>query len=144
MGALQPGGASADRAVNERAPITLFTENPCNGDFVELTGTSHVVRKIKVRKNGQTSETVHQNLVGLSGTGEPSGAEYNANGTSTAMTNYSAEPGAVYYTFREHFNVISKGAAPNFKMTTTSTVRFDDDGNIVVEPSDQVETRCVG
>lgn len=102
------GGAAAEPAETTRVDQFTFTFNACNGEFVLVEGTYHIVTKQK--KDGFVNHVTFHGQ----GTGNQ-GNEYVVN-----LNNKNSSKNA---TFRidERLRVISKGSAPN----AVGTFHFD-------------------
>ena len=124
-------------------PITTFVTNPCNGDFVPLTGTLDLMLRLTTSGSGRLNLGEHINF-DLSGVGAPSGAEYNVGEVvNIEENNITFDNGATEITEAAHLNVISKGSEPNFLVHVIVHETITPDGDITSFKVD-VSTECRG
>lgn len=118
---------------SETIPITDSIVNPCNGDVVTFQGNIHVTNHMTTDASGGTHLKTHVNFQNVSGTGVPSGLNYNVRTTTNETVNDNDGPQSEA-TIISMVKLISQGPAPNFFLrvvfhitvnangTTTSTV----------------------
>ena len=114
---MAPGAASLDKILNETTPFELFVTNPCNGDFVFVSGESKTVIWTSAKANGKTDVRTEQRDRGTGvayGTSGPTGATYTYD-SETSGSYSSADPYPLHVTT---FN--------NIKLNAKNTVHSDD------------------
>lgn len=98
---------------NEEIEFTSSLPNPCNGDVVTFQGTMHVTNSVTTDANGGFHLKTHVNYQGVSGTGSPSGINYNVR-TSTNETLNDNDAGQFETTVIQTIKLISQGSAQNY------------------------------
>jgi hypothetical protein len=109
-------------STNGFVPFGGWIQNPCNGEYVSLSGNEHVMESITTGTNSSTY-TIHVNLADVTGVGLTTGAQYHFN---AAGKEYQVESGNTF-SASELLNeeVISSGKAPNFISDITETFGYD-------------------
>ncbi len=72
---------------SENIPFTSSLFNQCNGDTVTFSGTLHVTNTYTVDASGGTHLKTHSNYQDVTGTGAPSGINYNVRTISNEVVN---------------------------------------------------------
>ena len=94
-------------------PYSGTTWNPCNGEYVEFSGTIHFHTKTQVSSDGRIHYVANNNF-SASGLGLSTGASYNIGGTMHTNSKFPSFP----ITFRQRNRFISySSTAPSFNMT---------------------------
>jgi hypothetical protein len=124
-------------------PTELFTVNPCNGEEVTITGTSHVIGHFTVDPAGGTHVVLFAvNGQGLTGTGA-TGTQYQVVNSDHQNLSFDFD-GAVFTTTRvAQTRLVSEGSSPNFLVVVRQHVTVTASGEITVE-YEIIETRCEG
>ena len=106
-------GQASTTTTNETIPFTSTVLNPCTSDQVTFQGNMHVTNTLTTDSNGGTHLKTHVNYQNVSGTGTPSGLNYNVRTTSSETTNDNdgqQSEATIISTVR----LISQGSAPNY------------------------------
>jgi hypothetical protein len=130
-GLVSPVSANPQATVintNTEVPIEFFSANPCTGDNISITGTSHVVFHNTTTPSGNT-DTKTEISFSLQGVGSPSGNHYVVNETVTGTTE-STTNGAFVFNSVSHLNVISQGSTDNLKVRTEIHATFNSNGEL--------------
>ncbi len=102
------------------------------GEVVKSSGTVHRVVHNTLNANG-FHITLHANPQNVTGIGQTTGDVYQTRGTFTAHQNLVA---GVTESIHETFLLVGPGPNNNFKMTTTSHVTVNANGEVVVDTDD--------
>jgi hypothetical protein len=115
MVALSAGAAlpqAASETVVDTQRVSYTVANPCNGEFVLLTGHETIVSHLTTKDN-ETVAVISQYTFQASGVGEITGANYQVNNTSHASKTVHTGNTA---TIPNHYNVIGAGQVPDFTL----------------------------
>jgi hypothetical protein len=124
---IESGSALAVTQVGQ-APTEMQFTNPCNGDFVDVTGTVHFMQTVAGPGKSGESESRFV-LGGLQGTGT-SGDSYIFNGEGAFMS--AGVPGTVVVVMLTTVtHLISQGPDQNFQTMFTMQLVFDGQGNLI-------------
>lgn len=105
-------------------PINVTVTNPCNGEFVDLSGVLHLDATITV--NGNTTHVTSQaNAQGVTGIGEVTGDVYHGTGVTRADQNVRLVNGSANATFIDRFDIVGTGGVPGFSVHETTHITFD-------------------
>jgi hypothetical protein len=116
MCALSAGAALAQaesETIVDRQPFEATVSNPCNGEFIPLTGHFTTVYHVTTNDNGEDLTVISQQTFIGSGVGEITGARYQVNNTSHASI--TLHQGSTF-TSPYRLIVIGEGQAPDFRM----------------------------
>jgi hypothetical protein len=107
---IAPDAPAAAVVRNDRFERVTLAGNDCTGEVVAIDATFHLVTAVTYDATGAYHVTIHRNVEGT-GVNEATGVEYVV---SEADNNqYTVGAGATEQTSIMHFNLVSKGAAPN-------------------------------
>lgn len=107
--------------VNESRPYSGVTQNPCNGEYVDFSGSIHFHEKTQIAKDGRIHYVANNNF-SASGRGRTTGVYYNIGGTMHTNSKFPSYPIA----FRQRSRFVSNNSAvPSFH----STFAFHVNGN---------------
>ena len=129
--------ASANAAVqvNTRNDIVLQVFVPCAaggaGEIVDLSGPLHTLITLTINGNN-FSEVLHFQPQGISGTGETTGAKYQATGLTEESTTGSFQNGQFNQTFVNRFDIIGQGPGNNFTVHETAHITINANGTVTV------------
>ena len=120
-------------AVSASFPITLSVFVPCAadgaGEVVDLSGPLHSVISVTVNANN-----VHVNMLfnpqGISGTGETTGAKYQATGETRTDVNADIVAFPLNMTFVNNFKIIGQGPGNNFLVHENAHVTVNANGAV--------------
>lgn len=116
---------------NLTVPFSSLQFVPCAnggaGENVLLEGTLHLVSRFTDAGNGQASATVHENLQGVSGTGQITGDQYQGTDSETLRATLGA---ATTFTLTNSFQVVGPGPDNNFTVHLTSHFTVNANGEI--------------
>ncbi len=114
------GPANAVVQVNDRTDINLTVFIPCAeggaGEIVDLTGPLHTLISFTINGNN-VSGFFHFQPQGITGTGETTGAKYQATGVTQE---------------RNNFRIIGQGPGNNFLVHETLHFTINADGTVTV------------
>lgn len=118
--------------VNQVRPYSGTTQNPCNGEFVDFSGSIHFHEKTQISPDGRIHYVANNNF-SASGRGRSTGVTYNIGGIMQTNSKFPSYP----ITFRQKSRFIStnsgvasfhstfafhvNGAGIQTNVTTTST-----------------------
>ena len=133
--------ASANAAVqvNTTTDISLQVFVPCAaggaGEIVDLSGPLHVLMSFTINGNN-VSGVQHFQPQGISGTGETTGAKYQATGVTSTTFQMSLQNGQASETFINRFDIIGQGPGNNFRVHETAHITFNAAGTVTVNFDD--------
>jgi hypothetical protein len=127
--------ANAARVLNQSNQISLSVFVPCAaggaGEMVDLSGPLHTLITLTI--NGDNfSEVMHFQPQGISGTGETTGAKYQATGVTEETTTGSFQNGHFNQTFVNRFDIIGQGPGNNFTIHETAHITINANGTVTV------------
>ena len=127
--------ANAAVQENDTTEINLTIFIPCAaggaGETVDLTGPLHTLITFTVNGNN-VSGFFHFQPQGISGTGETSGAKYQATGVTQESFKNSLQNGQANETFVNNFRIIGQGPGNNFLVHETLHFTINADGAVTV------------
>lgn len=129
--------APADAAVqvNDKTDINLTVFVPCAaggvGEVVDLSGPLHTLISFTINGNN-VSGYFHFQPQGISGTGETTGANYQATGVTKESFKNSLQNGQANITSVNNFRIIGQGPGNNFLVHETTHVSINADGTVTV------------
>jgi hypothetical protein len=130
-----------------KEPITFGATNPCNGEFIEFSGTFLLQGHSTYDANGNQHSSVGSAAVNVSGTGAQTGARYRyvVGGGRHIVHETLAEP------FRPEIrsevftlNIVGSGDAPNFLMHVTVHYTYNVATGEFTAEVENVNTECRG
>lgn len=124
---------------NERFVSELSFADPCSGEPITGTGTSHVLVSATTTRSGNTILNSNERFH-FAGIGTVTGTQY----TGSAVNNYSAtltSGSAIVSTSYTSLQVISQGRADNFSLIIKSHVTFNANG-VPTATHEVVRTDC--
>jgi hypothetical protein len=130
---LVPANAAVQE--NDTTEINLTVFIPCaaggTGETVDLTGTLHTLITFTIDGN-TVSGFFHFQPQGISGTGETTGAKYQATGVTQESFKNSLQNGQANETFVNNFRIIGQGPGNNFLVHETLHFTINADGAVTV------------
>lgn len=127
-----PAVASAQATTEitrETIPFERDVENACNGEVVTITGEVKVTIRRTTDANGVFHFMINFVPVNLEGVGAT--GKYKVVGAEKSHESGIEDQDAPFsQNYTSQFNVVSQGKAPNFKVTETSHIAVDADGNV--------------
>jgi hypothetical protein len=127
--------ANAAVQVNTRTDISLQVFVPCAaggaGEMVDLSGPLHTLVTLTINGNN-FSEVLHFQPQWISGTGETTGAKYQATGLTEETTTGSFQNGQFNQTFVNRFDIIGQGHGNNFTIHETAHITINANGTVTV------------
>lgn len=126
---MAPGAASLDK-LSTTAPLEVFVTNPCNGEFVLVTGETDVVIFTSAKANGKTDVRTDQRDRGT-GVGYPSGTMYTYD-SKTSGSFSSADPYPLHITTHNNIKLNAKNSvhADDFTATIRTVTHINSQGTI--------------
>ena len=127
--------ANAAVQANDTTEINLTIFIPCAaggaGDTVDLTGPLHTLITFTINGNN-VSGFFHFQPQAISGTGETTGAKYQATGVTQESFKNSLQNGQANETFVNNFRIIGQGPGNNFLVHETLHFTINADGAVTV------------
>src|SRR5258708_30800264 len=129
--------APADAAVqvNDTTNVNLTVFVPCAaggaGEVVNLSGPLHTLISFTINGNN-VSGYFHFQPQGISGTGETSGAKYQATGVTQESFKNSLQNGQANFTYVNNFRIVGQGPGNNFLVHETLHFTVNADGSLTV------------
>jgi len=127
--------ANAAIVVNQSNQISLSVFVPCAaggaGEIVDLSGPLHTLITLTINGNN-FREVLHFQPQGISGTGETTGAKYQATGVTEETTTGSFQNGHFNQTFVNRFDIIGQGPGNNFTIHETAHITINANGTVTV------------
>ena len=127
--------ANAAVQVNTRNDIVLQVFVPCAaggaGEIVDLSGPLHTLITLTINGNN-FSEVLHFQPQGISGTGETTGAKYQATGLTKETLTGAFQNGQFNQTFVNRFDIIGQGPGNNFTVHETAHITINANGTVTV------------
>lgn len=127
---------------NETIPFTGSITNPCNGDLVTFQGDMHVTNHMTTDASGGTHLKTHVNFQGVTGTGAPSGLNYNVRTTINETVNDNDGP-QTESTIISSVKLISQGSAPNYFLQIVFHITVNGNG-VTTSTVDETKITCRG
>jgi hypothetical protein len=127
--------ANAAVQVNDTTDISLTVFIPCAaggaGEIVDLSGPLHTLISFTINGNN-VSGYFHFQPQGISGTGESTGAKYQATGVTLESFKNSLQNGQANFTFVNNFRIIGQDPGNNFLVHETMHLTINADGTATV------------
>ncbi len=127
--------ANAAVQANDTTEINLSIFIPCAasgaGETVDLTGPLHTLITFTISGNNVSGFFQFQPQ-GISGTGETTGAKYQATGVTQESFKSSLQNGQVNETFVNNFRIIGQGPGNNFLVHETLHFTINANGAVTV------------
>src|SRR5882672_6362567 len=129
--------APADAAVQviDKTNVNLTVFVPCAaggaGEVVDLSGPLHTLISFTINGNN-VSGFFHFQPQGISGTGETTGAKYQATGVTQESFKNSLQNGQANFTYVNNFRIIGQGPGNNFLVHETMHFTVNADGSLTV------------
>jgi hypothetical protein len=127
--------ANASVQVNDRTDINLTTFVSCAaggaGEVVDLSGPLHTLISYTVNGNN-FSGYYHFQPQGISGTGETTGATYQATGVTQQSFKASLQNGQLNLTYVNNFRIIGQGPGNNYLVHETLHLTVNANGALTV------------
>ena len=120
-------GQASTTTTNETIPFTSTLLNPCTLDQVTFQGDMHVTNTMTTDSGGGTHLKTHVNYQDVSGTGAPSGINYNVRTTSNETTNDNDGPQSEA-TIISTVRLISQGSSLNYFLQLVFHVTVNGNG----------------
>jgi hypothetical protein len=127
---------------NETVPLTGSMTNPCNGDVVTFQGNMNVTNHMTTDASGGTHLKTHVNFQNVSGTGAPSGLNYNVRTTTNQTENDNDGP-QYEATVISSVKLISQGPAQNSFLQTVFHITINANG-VTTSTVDETKMECRG
>ena len=127
--------AKAAVVQNDSSPFAFSVFVPCAnggaGEIVDLSGDLHTLVTMTINGNN-ISGNAHYQPQGISGTGETTGAKYQATGITTENFKGSLQNGQFTDTFVNNFRIIGEGSGNNYLVHEVAHITINADGTITV------------
>lgn len=124
-------GAQAAVITNISTPLSLTVFIPCAnggaGEFVDLRGPLHTVISMTINGNHFSSKE-HFQPQRVSGTGETTGAKYQATGVTQTQISASFHNGQYQQTFINRFDMVGQGPGNNSSVHETAHLTLNANG----------------
>lgn len=119
---------SAQVVQNDRFERQTVAINDCNGEIIAIDATFHLVTSVTFDQAGGYHVKIHRNVSGT-GVNQATGVEYVVSEEDNDQ--YTVGAGADEQTSIVHFNLVSKGSAPNEVAQVTFHITITPDGQLV-------------
>jgi len=127
--------ATAEVVTNDRTDIQLIVFVPCAasgvGENLDLSGPLHTLISLTINGNN-ASGYFHFQPQGINGTGETTGAKYNATGVTQQSFKSSLQNRQSNLTFVNNFRMIGQGPGNNYLVHETMHITINADGTVTV------------
>jgi len=127
---------------SESIPFTGSMTNPCNADVVTFQGSMNVTNHMTTDASGGTHLKTHINFQDVSGTGAPSGLNYNVRTTTNQTVNDSDGPQSEA-TVISTVKLVSQGPAQNYFMRNVFHITVNANGT-TTSTVDETSVECRG
>jgi hypothetical protein len=121
--------------VDDKTDISLSVFVPCAaggvGEIVDLSGPLHTLVSITINGNKISGE-LHSQPQGISGSGETTGAKYQATGVTSESFTVSLQNGQANTTFVNNFRIIGQGPGNNLLVHENTHITVNADGTVTV------------
>jgi hypothetical protein len=121
--------------VNDKTEIFFTFFIPCAdggvGEVVDLSGELHTLISSSINGNN-VSGKFHFQPQGISGTGETTGAKYQATGVTQQSFKSSLQNGQTNFTFVNNFRIIGQGPGNNYLVHESLHFTINADGTMTV------------
>ena len=128
-----PGHAAVEE--NDTTDINLSVFIPCAaggaGEVVDLTGPLHTLVSLTINGN-IVSGFFHFPPQGITGTGETTGAKYQATGVTQESVKSSLQNGQANLTYVNNFRIIGQGPGNNYLVHETLHITINAGGTVTV------------
>ncbi|HEU4559988.1 MAG TPA: hypothetical protein VFS20_19215 [Longimicrobium sp.] len=131
------GGPRAEVLLNQRFDLETTAANPClgPGNFVELSGTLHLLFHVTTDQAGGTHIFSHANAH-YDGVDPATGIRYVQNSVRTSHSNTLAS-GATNTTLTVPRVLVAQGDAPNFTVLETFHLTVNSNGEVTATHTEQ-------
>ena len=141
---IMTAAANAAVQVDDKTDISLSVFIPCAaggaGEVVDLTGPLHTLISFTINGNN-VSGFFHFQPQSISGTGETTGAKYQATGVTQESFKNSLQNGQATETFINNFRIIGQGPGNNFLVHETLHFTINAEGTVTVS-HDNISVDC--
>lgn len=120
-------GQATTTTTNETIPFTNTVLNPCTLDQVTFQGNIHMSSTLTTNSSGGTHVKTHINFQNVSGTGTPSGLNYNFRTTTNQVDNDNDGPQSEM-TVISTARIISQGSQLNYFLRLVFHVTINANG----------------
>jgi hypothetical protein len=138
-----PGSSATTSTDTYIIPLDVVVFVSCanggQGEFVQLSGSIHVIFHLTVSSSGIVSFKDHFQPLNVSGTGLTTGATYHGTGV-TQDHNYVGQVGQTF-TFIDNFRIIGQGPGNNFTLHENLHVTINANGTVTTFV-DNVSATC--
>ena len=122
---------AASIQISRDEPINLSLYISCAGEYVDVSGTTHVTLDFTVSANGSTL-VMHVNPQGLVGVGQTTGDIYRATGVTQVATTVAAGGYPYEYTVVNNFRFIGPGSGNNYNLHSLQHATVNANGSMTV------------
>lgn len=135
-------GQATTTTTNETVPFTSTLLNPCNADLVAFQGEMHITNHYTTDTSGGTHLKTHVNYQNVTGTGAPSGLNYNVRTTTNEVVNDNDGPQSES-TIISTVKLITQGPALNYFLRIVFHVTINANGQ-TTSTVDEAKVECRG
>lgn len=125
-------GTAAAQTTSQSFPVTINVFIPCanggEGEFVEMTGTLHVLMHMSTNANGCMTMKMHFQPQQLTGVGATTGAKYQATGVTQSTTHDKTNCGegcTIEENFVNNFRMVGQGPGNNYTVHSNTRVIYN-------------------
>ncbi|MGI9077560.1 MAG: hypothetical protein ACR2G6_09560 [Gemmatimonadaceae bacterium] len=128
---LSPGAPAFEKIVNQKLPESMSLQNACNGEFIALTGQTHIQLNVTTTKSGYTSIR-QQTTTHLAGVGLSTGASYTGT-LRNSVSDHAHDPYTLVSDFAASGRLTAQGRVPNFYVRAHYHTVFNNNGQPTAE-----------
>ena len=136
LGAVVPASAAADPVISnfwiDRSGGTL---NPCTDEWVEFTGSAHIIESAVTHESGDVTWAFHANER-LIGVGMTTGAEYVMLSVANEHATVASDGAPFVYTFVTRSKDVTRGSLANFVYWQLWHITINANGTMTTEVVD--------
>jgi hypothetical protein len=124
------------QASSTRVPFTQFQFVPCADEFVEISGTLHIVSRTTVDNAGGVHVKIQSQPQGATGVGTISGDVYHGGGVTQLILNTNSGGLPFSGTFVNSFTLVGRGPVPDLHVHQTIHLTINEKGAITADISE--------
>lgn len=135
-------GQATTTTTSQTIPFTSTLANPCNGDLVTFQGNMHSTNHVTFDASGGYHLKTHVNYQNVTGTGIPSGNNYNVRTTTNETVNDNDGP-QYETTVIQNIKLITQGPALNYFLQVVFHITINANGQ-TTSTVDEAKIQCRG
>jgi hypothetical protein len=136
LAAVGPASAAAQPVIsNYWIDLSGGSLNPCTNEWVEMTGSVHIVYSVVEHQTGDYTLTEHSNMI-VSGVGQTTGANYLFRAASNEHSTVAFDGAPFVYTDIYRYQSVTPGAFNNDVYWQSYHITVNADGTVSSELDD--------